>query len=55
MVFAGFLLESLKARDHWEDQGVVERITLGCTLGRQGSTGKSGFTWLRIESIGELL
>jgi hypothetical protein len=32
-VFTGFWLGGLKVRDHWEDLGVGERITLSWTLG----------------------
>jgi hypothetical protein len=54
-VLTGFWLGGLKARDHWKDQGVDGRITLRWILGRQGSMGRTGFGWLRIGSIGELL
>jgi hypothetical protein len=33
-VFTEFWLRGPKGRDHWEDQGVDGRITLGWTLGR---------------------
>jgi hypothetical protein len=33
-VFTGFWLGGPKGRDHWEDVGVDERITLRCTIGR---------------------
>jgi hypothetical protein len=33
-VFTGFRLGGPKVRDHWEDLGVVGRITLKWTLGR---------------------
>jgi hypothetical protein len=33
-VFTGFWLGGAKARDHWKDLGVVERIILRWTLGR---------------------
>jgi hypothetical protein len=33
-VFAGFCLGGPKGRDHWEDVGFGERITLRWTLGR---------------------
>jgi hypothetical protein len=33
-VFTGFRLGGPKVRNHWEDLGVNERITLSCTLGR---------------------
>jgi hypothetical protein len=35
--------------------GVGGRITLRWTLNRQGSIGRTGFSWLRIGSIGGLL
>jgi len=38
-VFRGFWLGGLKERDHLEDHGRDERITLRWTLGRQGSMG----------------
>jgi hypothetical protein len=43
-VFTGFWLGGPKARDHWEDLGIGERITLKWTLGRLGSMGRTGFT-----------
>jgi hypothetical protein len=54
-VFTGFWLGSPKVRDHWEDLGVGGRITLRLTLEKQGSMGITGFSWLRIGSIGGLL
>jgi hypothetical protein len=33
-VFTEFWLGGSKGRDHWEDQGVGGRITLGWNLGR---------------------
>jgi hypothetical protein len=33
-VFIGFWLGGPKVRDHWEDLGISERITLRWTLGR---------------------
>jgi hypothetical protein len=44
-----------KARDHWEVLGVGGRITLKWTKGRQGSMGRSGFSWLRMGSNGGLV
>jgi len=35
--------------------GVGEKITLSWTLGRQGSMGRTGFSWLRIVYSGGLL
>jgi hypothetical protein len=54
-MFTGFWLGDPKVRDHWEDLGVSERVTLKWTLGRQGSMGRTGFGWLRIGSSGEFL
>jgi hypothetical protein len=54
-VFTGFWLGGPKARDHWEDLDVGGRITLKLTLGRWGSIGRTGFSWLRIGSSGGLL
>jgi hypothetical protein len=54
-VFSGFWLVGPKVRDHWEDLGVGGRITIRWTLGRQGSMGRTGFSWLRIGSDGGLL
>jgi hypothetical protein len=54
-VFTGFWLGGPKVRDHLEDLGVGGRITLKWTLGRQGSMGRTGFSWLRIGSGGGLL
>jgi hypothetical protein len=34
VVFTGFWLRGPKVRDHWEELGVGERITLKWTLGR---------------------
>jgi hypothetical protein len=47
-VFTGFGLGESNVRDHWEDLGVGEKITLGWTLGRYGSRGLTGFSCLRI-------
>jgi hypothetical protein len=44
-----------EARDHWEDLGIGGRITLRWTLGRWGSMGRTGFSWLGIESSGGLV
>jgi hypothetical protein len=54
-VFTGFWLGGPKARDHWEDLGVGGRTTLRWTLGRQGSMGRTEFSWLRIGSSGGFL
>jgi hypothetical protein len=44
-----------KVRDHWEDLGIGGWITLRWTLGRYGSMGRTGFSWLRIGSSGGLV
>jgi hypothetical protein len=49
-VFTGFWLGGPKVREHWEDLGVGERMPLRWTLGRYGSMGRTGFSWLRIGS-----
>jgi hypothetical protein len=47
-----FLLESLKARDHWEDVGVCGRIIFKRILGKYGLGMWIGFIWLRIGTSG---
>jgi hypothetical protein len=54
-VFTGFWLGGPKVRDHWEDLGVGGRITLRWSIERYRSMGKTGFSWLRIESNDELV
>jgi predicted N-acetyltransferase YhbS len=54
-VFTGFWLGSLKVRDHWEDLGIGERIILSWTLGRWGTMGQTGCSWLMMGSNGKLL
>jgi hypothetical protein len=54
-VFTGFWLEDPKVRGYWKDLGVGGRITFRWTLGRQGSMGRTGFSWLRMGSSGGLL
>jgi hypothetical protein len=54
-VFTGVWLGGPKARDHWEDLEEGGRITLRWTLGRQGSMGRTGFSWLRIGSSAGLV
>jgi hypothetical protein len=53
-VLTGFWLGGPKGRDQWEDLG-VDRMTLGWTLERQGSMGRTGFSRIRIGSCGWLL
>jgi hypothetical protein len=52
-VFTGLWLGGPKVRDHWEDLGVNERITLSWTLWRW-LMGRTGFSWLMIGSSGRL-
>jgi hypothetical protein len=47
--------ESLKVRDHLEDRGVDGRMGSKWTLGRLVGAMWSGFTWIRIETVGGLL
>jgi hypothetical protein len=54
-VFTGYWLGGPKVRDHWEDLGVSGRKILTWTLVREGSIGRTGFSWLRVGSSGELL
>jgi hypothetical protein len=54
-VIIGFRLGGPKVRDHWEDLGVGGRITLRWSLGRQGSMGRTGYSWLGIGSSSGLL
>jgi hypothetical protein len=51
----GFWWESHKERDHLEDRGVDGRMGLEWTLGRLAGGVWSGFTWLRIGTVGLLL
>jgi hypothetical protein len=54
-VFTGFRLGAPKGGDHWQDRGVGGSITLSSTLGREGSMGRTGFSWIRIVSSGRPL
>jgi hypothetical protein len=49
-----FWWENPKKRDHLENQGVDGRMGSKWTLGRLAG-GWSGFTWLRIGTVGGLL
>jgi hypothetical protein len=49
------LVGKTEGKDHLKDQGVEGRIGLGWTLGRLVGGGWSGFTWLRIGTVGGLL
>jgi hypothetical protein len=51
----GFWWESPKEKDHLEDQGVDGRMGTKRTLGRLAGGVWSGFTWLRIGTVGRLL
>jgi hypothetical protein len=50
-----FWLESLKERDHFEDQGVDGRMESEGILGKLDRGVKSGSSWLRIGAGGGLL
>jgi hypothetical protein len=50
-----FWWESLKVRDHSEDEGIDGRMGSEWILGRLASGMWIGFDWLRIGSGGELL
>jgi hypothetical protein len=51
----GFWWESLKEKAHLKDQGVDGRMALKTDLREIGWGVWSGFTWLRIGTVGELL
>jgi hypothetical protein len=51
----GFWWESPKEKDHFEDQGVDGRMGSKWILRRLVEGVWSGFTWLRIGTIGWLL
>jgi hypothetical protein len=51
----GFRWESPKEKDHLKDQGIYGRMGSKRTLGRSVGEVWSGFTWLRIGIVGELL
>jgi hypothetical protein len=53
--FTGFWWESLKGKNHLEDQGVDGRMGSHWILRRLVGGEWSGFTWLRIETVGGLL
>jgi hypothetical protein len=52
--YTRFWWESPKERDHLKDQGVDGRMVSKWTL-RGLAGGWSGFTWLRIGTVGGLL
>jgi hypothetical protein len=54
-MFTWFWLGDPKVRRHLEDLGVGGSITLGWTLGRSGSMGRTGFGWIMIGSSSGLL
>jgi hypothetical protein len=52
----GFSWESQKEKDHWQDQGVDGRMGSQWTLQRLAGEGVlSGFTWVRMRTVGGLL
>jgi hypothetical protein len=52
----GFWRESLKERDHSENQGVDRRMGSECMLGTMaGGGGWSGYSWLMMGAGGRLL
>jgi hypothetical protein len=51
----GFWWESPRERDHLKDQDVDGRMGSKWTLGRLVGGVCSGFTWLRIGTVGGLL
>jgi hypothetical protein len=51
----GFWWESPKEKDHLNDQGMDGRMGSKWTLGRLVGGVWSGFTWLRIGTVGGLL
>jgi hypothetical protein len=50
-----FLVGKPEGKNHLEDQGVDGRIGLDWILGRFAVGMWSGFTWLRIGTVGGLL
>jgi hypothetical protein len=54
-ICTGIWLEIPKGGDHLEDQGVDGRIGSDWILRRLVGGVWSGFTWLRIGTVGELL
>jgi hypothetical protein len=51
----GFLWESQKEKDHFEDQGVDVRMGSEWILRRLAGGVWSGFNWLRLGASGRLL
>jgi hypothetical protein len=53
--YKGLWWERPKGKDHMKDQGVDGRVGSKWTLGRLAGGVWSGFTWLRIMTVGGLL
>jgi hypothetical protein len=49
------LVEKPDGKNHLKDQGVDGKMGSKWTLGRLAGGGWSGFTWLRIATVGGLL
>jgi len=49
------LVGSPKRRDHSKNLGIEGKIILKWMLGKEGGKMRTGYMWLRIETIGGLL
>jgi hypothetical protein len=50
----GYLWESQKVRDHWEDQEVGGWTILKWILEKWGQGARTGLIWLRIGTLGSI-